>query len=287
MRFRSGESQMEKIEAPEMREMRALTLSGYQDIWFVGVPYGDAEGEVIVNYYRGTWTFHDDPTPSGMDYLHFFSHGDGWGFSDNRVYRFNGQHWYSWLEFPLWKRIKPCAFKSANDIWAVAYFADESYEGNAVVHYDGAGWHEVFKPGVNKYVYDVAMWNDYNGWAVGAEEVATREYRGRIWECRHGVWSERVCPVEENLRSVEVVSKTEAWALTSGKILHYQTGSTITPTSLGCVKALYARTVSRPDAGRRPHRGTAAPAAEGSRSASAAREPTPPDSTANAAPQAD
>lgn len=238
-RFRPESSSMEKIETPKMREMHALTLSGYGDIWFAGRPYGPDMGNVIVNYYRGTWTFHEDPSATGMDHLHFFSHNNGWGFADNRIYRFDGEHWYLWLDLPLWKSIKPCAFKSPTNVWAVGYPADASYKGNMVLHYDGGGWHEVFRPGENKYVYDVAMLNNYNGWAVGAEKVGTYYY-GRTWQFRNGVWHERVCPVEESVRSVEVVSKTEAWALTAGKILRYKTESIHAPTSLGRVKALYA-----------------------------------------------
>jgi hypothetical protein len=238
-RFRPGESSMEKIEAPKMWEMQALTLSGYGDIWFAGRPSGPDMDNVIVNFYRGKWIYYHDPSPYGMYYLHLFSHTNGWGFGRNQIYRFDGQSWNLWLELAAFQSIKPCAFKSPTNVWAVAYPADASYEGNMVLHYDGGGWHEVFRPGENKYVYDVAMLNNYNGWAVGAEKVGT-QYYGRTWQCRNGVWHERVCPVEESVRSVEVVSKTEAWALTAGKILRYKTESILAPASLGRVKALYA-----------------------------------------------
>jgi hypothetical protein len=238
MRFRPGDVTMEKIEAPDMRYMRAVALSGYENIWFAGTTY-DSGDEVVGNYYRGTWTFYEDPSPTQLDYLHFFSRFDGWGFSGNRIYRFDSQGWYLWLELPAWKSLKPCAFKSSTNVWAVGYPADAAHLGNAVLHYDGAAWREVFAPGENKYVYDVAMRNNSNGWAVGAEKVGTTYY-GRTWQCVNGVWIERVCPVEESLREVEVVSKIQAWALTSGKILHYQTGSNITPTSFGRIKTLFA-----------------------------------------------
>ena len=227
---------MEKIEAPSMWEMQALTLCGYRDIWFAGRPYGPDIGNVIVNYYRGKWFYYPDPSPYGMRYLHLFSHANGWGFDENRVYRFDGQSWNLWLELGAFQSIKPCAFKSQTNVWAVGYPHDGS--GNIVLHYNGGGWREVFRPGENKYVYDVAMLNNYNGWAVGAEKVGT-QYYGRTWQCVNGAWLERVCPVEERVRDVEVVSKTEAWALTSGKILHYQTESNITPASLGRIKSLY------------------------------------------------
>jgi hypothetical protein len=238
MRFRPGESSMEKIEASDMEYMRALTLSGYENIWFAAVPYGTKD-KIVVNYYHGTWAFYEDPSATGMDYLHFFSYNNGWGFSDNRIYRFDGERWYFWLGLPAWKYIEPCAFKSATNVWAVGYSADATYKGSAVLHYDGGAWREVFKPGENKYVYDVAMWNNYNGWAVGAEKVGTKYY-GRTWQCVKGVWLERVCPVEESVRDVEVVSKTEAWALTAEKILRYQTETNVTPTSIGRIKSLYA-----------------------------------------------
>jgi hypothetical protein len=240
-RFRAESSSMEKIEAPKMWETHALTLCGYRDIWFAGRPYGPDMGNVIVNYYRGKWTYYADPSPYGMKYLHLFSHTNGWGFDGNRIYRFNGQSWTLWLELGAFQSIKPCAFKSQTNVWAVGYYADKSRNGNVVLHYDGAAWEEVFAPGENKYVYDVSMYNNNNGWAVGGEKVGSQTY-GRTWQCVNGVWLERVCPVEKSVYEVEVVSKTEAWALSSGKILHYQTESNITPTSFGRIKTLFAQT---------------------------------------------
>ena len=241
---------MEKIEAPKMWGMHALTLCGYRDIWFAGTPYVPDMGNVIVNYYRGKWTYYTDPTPYGMEYLHLFSHTNGWGFDDNRIFRFDGQNWNLWLELSAFQSIKPCAFKSQSNVWAVGYYADATYKGSVVLHYDGAAWKEVFAPGENKYVYDVAMWNNSDGWAVGAEKVGTTYY-GRTWQCVKGTWLARVCPVEESVRDVEVVSKTEAWALTSDKILHYTTESTVSPASFGRIKAVYAAG-TRPDSGRIP-----------------------------------
>jgi hypothetical protein len=238
-RFRAESSSMEKIEAPSMWEMRALTLCGYRDIWFAGRPYGPDMGNVIVNYYRGNWIYYPDPSPYGMDYLHLFSHANGWGFDANRIYRFDGQSWTPWLELGAFTNINPCAFKSQTNVWAVGYYADTTRKSNVVLHYDGAAWKEVFTPGENKYVNDVAMYNDNNGWAVGGEKVGSQSY-GRTWQCVNGAWLERVCPVEETVRDVEVVSKTEAWALTAGKILHYQTESNITPASFGRIKTLFA-----------------------------------------------
>jgi hypothetical protein len=247
MRFRPGDSSMEKIEAPDMYYMRALTLSGYDNIWFAGEPYGTGDN-IIGNYYRGTWTFYEDPSAYGMDYLHFFSRDNGWGFSDNRIYRFDGQSWYFSLELPAWKSLKPCAYKSPTDIWMIGYPPDGS--SGVVLHYYAGNWREVFKPDANMYIGDVAMWNDANGWAVGSEKVGTENY-GRTWQCVHGVWHERLCPVEESVRDVEVVSKTEAWALTSDKILHYTTASKVVPASFGRIKAVYAAG-TRPDSGRVP-----------------------------------
>ncbi len=220
--------------------MHGLTLSGYNDIWFGGDVYG-VEDEIIVNYYRGAWTFYDDPTPYGMEFLHLFSHTNGWGFDDNRIYRFNGEKWDLWLELHAYKNVNPCAFKSQANVWAVGYYADATLKGSVVLHYDGATWEEVFAPGENKYVYDVAMYKKNNGWAVGAEKVGS-EYYGRTWQCVNGVWLERVCPVVEAVREVETVSTIEAWALTSDKILHYRTESNIAPTSFGRIKTLFAET---------------------------------------------
>ncbi len=227
--------------------MRGLTLRGYRDIWFAGEFYGGG-GKVIVNYYRGTWTFYDDPSPYGMYYLHLFSHTNGWGFGLNQIYRFDGQSWNTWVEWPEFENIKPCAFKSPTNVWIIGYPNDGS--SDIVLHYDGGAWREVFKPGGDKYVGDVSMLDKYNGWAVGSEKVGSEHY-GRTWQCVNGAWLDRVCPVEETVREIEVISKTEAWALTSDKILHYTTASNITPASFGRIKAVYAAG-DRPDSGRAP-----------------------------------
>lgn len=239
VRFRANESAMDKIEAPDMQNMQALTLCGYRDIWFAGRPYGPDMGNVIVNYYRGKWLYYPDPSPYGMKYLHLFSHTNGWGFDENRIYRFNGQSWTLWLELGTFQSIKPCEFKSQTNVWAVGYFSDKTRNSSAVLHYNGASWKEAFVPGENKYVYDVSMYTNNNGWAVGAEKMDS-QYYGRTWQCVNGVWLERVCPVVETVHDVEVVSTIEAWALTYDKILHYQTESTFTPTSLGRIKTLFA-----------------------------------------------
>jgi hypothetical protein len=129
--------------------------------------------------------------------------------------------------------------KSPANMWAVGYPSDTTLKTSIVLHYDVGGWREVFTPGENKYVYDVAMYNKNNGWAVGAEKVGG-DYYGRTWQCRNGVWFERVCPVEEPVGQIEFASAIEAWALTSKNILHYTTESNVVPASLGRIKALYA-----------------------------------------------
>ena len=117
-RFRAEESTMEKIEAPEMEHMQALTLCGYRDIWFAGRPYGPDMGNVIVNYYRGKWFYYADPSPYGMEYLHLFSHTNGWAFDDNRIYRFDGQSWDLWLEMGAFQSIEPTPTSRVTATWS-------------------------------------------------------------------------------------------------------------------------------------------------------------------------
>ena len=222
-----------------MREMRALAMTSANDIWFVGRPDFDPNSYYIFNYQGGEWIWYEDPGQYGMDLLHFFSPGEGLGFDGTDMYRLTPDGWRYWTSIPDVARLKPCDFKSPTEIWGVGYPRANDYRGSRVLKFDGTSWREVFRTGYYYAIYDVAMWDDDNGWAVGYYRKG-ENYEGRVWRCHEGTWHECACPVRYALTNVEFVSPDEAWVLSYGKILHYTTEPNIAPTSLGRVKALYA-----------------------------------------------
>lgn len=236
VRFRKDGSPEKVPDAPDMQSISAFALSGYDDIWFAGRPPETPDNLVVMNFNGDEWTEYDDPSEYGLRRLRFFAPNNGWGCENNKIYRFNGTTWYFAGEVPGVDWIDGCDFKSPTDIWAAG---GKNKVGGAVLHYTNGIWREVFNPGAGYYVCDVAMRDDHNGWAVGYHYAGNRRY-GSIWQCRDGVWQWCICPVEEQVSEVEFVSETEAWAVTSHKILHYTTGVTIAPASFGRIKALYA-----------------------------------------------
>ncbi len=236
IRFRGSGSSEEVPGVPDMMNISAFALSSYDDIWFAGQPPETPEKRVVMNFNGDEWTAYDDPSEYGLRRLHFFSPNNGWGCEDNKIYRFNGKTWYFAGEVPGIDWLGGCDFKSPTDIWAAG---GKDNVGGAVLHYNNGVWREVFNPGPGYYVRDVAMRDDYNGWAVGYLYAGLKRY-GRIWQCRDGVWQGCTCPVDDQVWEVEIVSKTEAWAVTSRKILHYTTDVNIATTSLGRIKSLYA-----------------------------------------------
>ncbi len=228
-----------KIEAPHMREMRALAMTSADDIWFVGRPDFDPYSYYIFNYQGGEWSWYEDPGRYGMDLLYFFSPGEGLGFDGTDMYRLTPDGWRYWTSVPDVVSLKPCDFKSPTEIWAVGYPRVNDSRGSRVLRFDGTSWREVFRPGYHYAIHDVAMWDGDNGWAVGYYRKG-KDYGGRLWRCREGTWHECACPVRYALGNIEFVSPVEAWALTYNKILHYTTKPNIAPASLGRVKALYA-----------------------------------------------
>jgi hypothetical protein len=218
-----------------MQVVTAFAISSFDDIWFAGLSYEpEAPGSRIIAHFNGDeWVICEDPSENGFQKLHFFAPNNGWAYEDNKIYRFNGATWYFAGVVPGVDWLRGCDFKSPTDIWAAG---TKKGQGGVVLHYEGGVWREVFSAGPNLYISDVAMWDEYNGWAVG---YLSGGY-GRIWQCCDGGWVPRICPTERSVYDVEVVSSREAWAVGGSTIIHYETEVNITPASIGRIKALYA-----------------------------------------------
>ncbi len=240
-RFKSNGPPEELKGAPRMYAINAFGISSSDDIWFAGLSYESEmpASSIIANFNGDEWVIYEDPSENGFQKIHFFAPDNGWACEADRTYRFNGTTWYFAGEVPGVDWLHGCDFKSPTDVWAAA---TKDGGGGVILHYTGGVWREVFSAGTNSYFSDVAMWNKYNGWAVGSEKVGNT-YHGRIWQCNNGEWTPRICPTERSIYHVEVVSNHEAWAAGGNTVLHYKTEVAVAPASLGRVKAVYA---SRP-----------------------------------------
>jgi hypothetical protein len=236
-RFKDHGSAEELKGAPRMWIINAFAISAFDDVWFAGLSFEYPKpGRRIVAHFNGDeWVISEDPSESGFGELHFFAPNNGWAYASNGVYRFNGTTWYFAGVIPGIDWLEGCDFKSPTDIWAAATKKDQG----VVLHYKNGVWREVFAAGPNLYISDVAMWNEYNGWAVGYFVDGYRSY-GRIWQCRAGEWTPCVCPMEGPVTDVEALSGYEAWAVGGSTIIHYKTEVNVAPASFGRIKTLYA-----------------------------------------------
>lgn len=222
-----------------MYDIDGFSMSGIDDIWFGGhIKDGlSSNPYVVVHYAAGEWGIFPSPGGGRVVDLHCFGPNDVWLITwPNNVYRYNGSTWTYKGPGPTSFEFYGVDYRSPNDIWAAGADKPSNYR---LFRYEGSNWREVFDPGPNMHIYDVAMADAKNGWAVG-HYWATYEGYGRIWECRNGEWLMRVCPTEHTVSAVGLASGTEAWAIAHNKLLVNRTGTDVTPASLGRIKSLYA-----------------------------------------------
>lgn len=220
--------------------MGPFAIVDYDEFWFVGQPYREGEypPPEAFHYNHGVWE--SIPIPcKDFTYLHFFGPNDGWGFRDNLVCRYNGAAWNAWAKIPGVLSFNPRQYNSPADIWGTGELTPYPNYSTAIVHYNGSSWVKAFEPGPNTVVMDVAMYDGTRGWASGYI-YAGENYNYKLWKCADGVWSESVMPAEMALIDVGALPNGDAWALSYGHILRYHTELSITPTSLGRIRAAYA-----------------------------------------------
>jgi hypothetical protein len=238
-RFRRDGSEDVVEDGPPMLDIDAFSISGFDDIWFSGyIKNGFSSNPfVVVHYAAGEWEIFPSPGGGRVVDLHCFGPNDvcviTW---PNNVYRWNGSTWTYKGPGPTSFEFYGVDYRSPNDIWAAG--ADKPFNYR-LFRCEGVNWREVFDPGPNMHIYDVAMADAETGWAVGHYWATYRGY-GRIWECRNGKWLMRVCPTEHTVSAVGLASATEAWAIAHNQLLVNRTGPEVTPASLGRIKSLYA-----------------------------------------------
>ncbi len=118
---------------------------------------------------------------------------------------------------------------SANDVWAVGYYEDNSYQ-TLVEHWDGTAWSIVASPSLNttdNRLHGVASVSANDVWAVGYYGSAST-YQTLVEHWDGGSWSVVSSPNRDtgydSLEGVAAVSANDVWAV--GTLIEHWDGST-------------------------------------------------------------
>lgn len=86
--------------------------------------------------------------------------------------------------------------------------------GDYILYWNGTTWQDWPHPAPGKNIYGLALFDEQFGWAVGEG--------GLIVKFDGTNWTQETSPVAEDLRRVQILSRTSAWAVgVKGTILHY------------------------------------------------------------------
>jgi hypothetical protein len=145
---------------------------------------------------------------------------------------------------------------SANDAWVVGRYYVNSYTTyNAIVHWDGIIWKGTYYSGTtglssvdmlssndgwavgSRYAYhyngsiweitpgyveirnSIEMLSTNDGWMVGADYIGDNQYSGTILHWDGSTWTPVNSPTTNILRSIDMISPAEGWAVATGDVI--------------------------------------------------------------------
>ncbi len=234
------------------------------DGWAVGWD-GITQEEKIWHWDGSSWN--EFQTVTGAIYcIDMIDATHGWIGGNGYFLRFNGTTWEYGGSAP--NTVFGIQMKTDTDGWAVGY--------RFIMRRVGGSWIEL--PGANDwYLGDVSVFNNSEGWAAGRKISANKgllvKYDGNSWQedtildnvtglgqlsfvgrdwgwtsgsvaiilfCDGTKWTEVNSPVSNSLGVTFCLTREFGWLMGSnGTILKYKPNVSITPTSLGKIKAIY------------------------------------------------
>jgi hypothetical protein len=245
-------------------ELYGVVAVSANDVWAVGYYRLDGLGStrtLTMHYTNGAWTVVPSPNPgsssnelvgvaavSANDVWAVGDYTDGTGYSQTLTMHYaDGQ----WTVVPSPNAgisnnsLKAVAAVSANDVWAVGWYAD-GYNQTLAMHYTNGAWTVVPSPSPgsrNHYLKGVAAVSANDVWAVGYyENNAPGDLRTLTMRYRDGEWTLAPSPDAGTnsifLYGVAAVSANDVWAVgtssTGGDFqtltMHYTNGQwTVVP----------------------------------------------------------
>lgn len=167
---------------PILGELDSVAAASADDVWAVGYQIGSSNQALTIHWDGTAWSQVPVPYPitHALSDVAVSSANDVWAVGegavgDGLVLHWDGTQWRESLSFHdpyLSHSLTGVAAASANNVWVVGYtYADLNPEKTFVLHWDGAGWHEVNSadPPLLAYnrLYDIVALAPDDIWAVG------------------------------------------------------------------------------------------------------------------------
>ena len=213
----------------------AADLPTTRNIWGVTIPPGQnlvawAVGErgTVFRWTggnKGAWSYWNIGTLAALHDVHFSSPDTGWLCGNNgRVYRFSASEWTA------------ASAVTATNFYCIHALSDNNvWAGGAsgrIFHYEGVSWVQVATP-TTAAVREMAFTGPTEGWAA-CDDGVMLHYDGVSWKKY-----DTTPPTGESFSGLYMVNGAHGWAVgTKGTIYEYRNFPSVTPTSIGKIKAL-------------------------------------------------
>ena len=215
--------------------LTGVAVVSASDAWAVGWQANGGPSQTLIEHWNGTqWSVVPSPSPASVNNELFgvaaVSATDVWavGFTQNNtatgpVEPTLTEHWNG-TQWSVVKSSSPgsqannltsVAAVSANDVWAVGFYANSSTWQTLTEHWNGTQWSIVQSPSPGSqinYFASVATVSTNDAWAVGYadNQTLTEQWNGTQWSV---VKSAGPGSVSNSLLGVTVVSANNVWVV--------------------------------------------------------------------------
>ncbi len=214
MHYQAG--QWQEVASPTRNYLTGIAMTSPEEGWAVGLE------STVLHYNKGVWEVVSEsvkPLIRGVDID--WVNGEGWIVGGGSIYHYQNDAWQrvaSPIDDPkLDIGLYAIDMVSPTEGWAVG-----GGTADIILHYRQGEWQPVpspvkLEPYIRQYLYDVAMVNEQDGWAVGDKGVMLHYTQGN-WQLIEPV-------TKQTLEAIDMVNDHEGWAVgEGGTILHYQNG---------------------------------------------------------------
>ena len=215
--------------------LSAVAAVSANDVWAVGTSGSQrGSGLTVIEHWNGTqWSVVPSPSPASIDNelfgvavsatgvwaVGFIANNTATGPAEQTLTeQWNGTQW-SVVKSPSpgsqSNNLTSVAAVSANDVWAVGFYANGSLWQTLTEHWNGTQWSVVQSPSPGSqinYFASVAAVSTNDAWAVGYadNQTLTEHWNGTQWSV---VKSAGPGPVANSLLGVAVVSANYVWVV--------------------------------------------------------------------------
>jgi len=215
MHYQAG--QWQEVASPTKKRLMGVAMTSPEEGWAVGLE------STVLHYHQGVWELVSEsakPLIQGVSDIDWMD-GEGWIVGGSGIYHYRNEAWQrvaSPIDDPkLDIGLYAIDMVSPAEGWAVG-----GGKADIILHYNQGEWQSVPspvkpEPYIRQYLYDVAMINEQDGWAVGDKGVMLHYTQGN--------WQPIEPVTRQTLKAIDMVSESKGWAVgEGGTILHYQNG---------------------------------------------------------------